>query len=72
MIDSAREKFITSECKYGAEYYGANWNNQGYRAEKVYLSTNNYENENSLCEQIEVAKFIHQEAVYGDIKYGVK
>ena len=58
------EGYSASEAKYGADYCGADWNEQAAKSAESYLNIMSFSKQ-GLIEQLEYEGFTHEQAVYG-------
>ena len=58
------EGYTEQEAKYGADYCGADWNEQAAKSAKSYLDILPF-SRSELIEQLEYEGFTHDQAVYG-------
>lgn len=63
------EGFSTAEATYGADYCGANWNEQAAKKAASYLDIMSFSRQ-GLIEQLEYEGFTHEQAVYGVTQVG--
>ena len=63
------EGFSTAEATYGADYCGANWNEQAAKKAESYLKYSSFSRQ-GLIDQLEHEGFTHEQAVYGVTQVG--